>query len=242
MRKIFFWGLLPVVLPQAIYVRKKAPRFPAANGSTRGVFGTGKEFRLVAIGDSIIAGVGATTLSNALVGQTAEQLSYLLGCKIAWNAVGRIGADSKQVIEDLIPQLPRQSAEFMILSVGVNDATSLSRVPGWRENLVKILDALRSHSPRAIIAVAGIPPLKDFPLLPQPLRAWLGMRGEILDRTARDEIKRHENAIYMPLGFEVKPESFSADGFHPSEESYRALGEMMARGIAGRFKMIASKL
>lgn len=36
----------------------------------------------------------------------------------------------------------------------------------------------------AIVAVAGIPPLKSFPLLPQPLRALFGPRGKTFDRAA----------------------------------------------------------
>jgi lysophospholipase L1-like esterase len=34
---------------------------------------------------------------------------------------------------------------------------------------------------------------------------------------------------------------FSADGFHPSEESYQGFGEMIAQGIADNFKAIASE-
>ena len=82
MRSIIFWGLLPFILPQAIYVRKTAPRFAGAAGPRRGAAGTGKNYDLIAIGDSIIAGVGAKTLAKALVGQTAEKLFHV--GKIDW--------------------------------------------------------------------------------------------------------------------------------------------------------------
>ncbi len=241
MRSIIFWGLLPFILPQAIYVRKTAPRFSAAGGPNHGTAGSGKNYHLNAIGDSIIAGVGATTLKNALVGQTAEKLSHLLGCRITWDALGSIGAVSRQVIERLVPQLPEDQPDFIILSAGVNDATSLSSVAKWRQNLSRLLEALGSYAPNAIIAVAGIPPLKGFPILPQPMRALFGIRGEIFDKVARAEIARHENAIHVPLDFDPEPHMFSADGFHPSEESYQVFGEMMATGIAARLKAIESK-
>jgi lysophospholipase L1-like esterase len=239
MRSIIFWGLLPFILPQAIYVRKTAPRFSAAAGPRGGTAGSGKNYTLIAIGDSIIAGVGATTLAKALVGQTAEKLSCLLDCKITWQAIGRSGAVSNEVIERLVPQLPDKQPDFMVVSVGVNDATSLSSVARWRQNLAKLLKTLVDYAPAAIIAVAGIPPLRGFPVLPQPMRALFGIRGEIFDRVLQEEIARRKNAVHVPLDFEPEPHMFSADGFHPSEESYQGFGEMVAREIAAKFKAIA---
>lgn len=239
MRSFIFWGLLPFILPQAFYVRKTAPRFSGAAGPRTGVTGSGKNYNLIAIGDSIIAGVGATTLAKALVGQTAEKLSILLDCKITWEAIGSIGAISHQVIERLVPQLPQEQPDFMVLSVGVNDVTSLSSAAKWRQHLAKLLGALDAYAPAAIIAVAGIPPLKGFPILPQPMRALFGIRGETFDRVAREEILRHENTVHVPLDFEPEPHMFSADGFHPSEESYQEFGGMMAEGMAAKFKTVA---
>lgn len=238
MRSIIFWGFLPFILPQAIYLRKTAPRFTGAAGPRRGTAGTGKNYNLIAIGDSIIAGVGASTFAKALVGQTAQKLSLLLDCKITWEAIASIGAVSHQVIERLVPQLPEKQPDFMVVSVGVNDVTSLSSVARWRQNLARLLQALGAYAPAAIIAVAGIPPLRGFPILPQPMRALFGIRGETFDRVARVEISRHENAIHVPLDFEPEAHMFSADGFHPSEESYPEFGEMMATGIAEKFNAI----
>jgi lysophospholipase L1-like esterase len=241
MRSIIFWGLFPFILPQAIYIRKTTPRFSGAAGPHRGAAGSGKNYNLIAIGDSIIAGVGATTLAKALVGQTAEKLSLLLDCKITWEAIGSIGAVSHQVIEELVPRLPDKQPDFLVVSVGVNDATSLSSVTKWRQNLAKLLTVLGFYAPAAIIAVAGIPPLRGFPVLPQPMRALFGIRGETFESVARDEIRRHENAIHVPLDFDPEPYMFSADGFHPSEESYQEFGGMMATGIAARLNAIESK-
>ena len=239
MQSLLFWGLLPFILPQAIYVRKTAPRFSGAAGPLSGAVGSGKNHSLIAIGDSIIAGVGATTLAKALVGRTAEKLSFLLDCKITWEAIGAIGAVSQQIIERLVPQLPHKQPDFMVVSVGVNDVTSLSSVARWRQNLARLLKALSAYAPAAVIAVAGIPPLKGFPILPQPMRALFGIRGETFDRVARAEIGRHKNVIHVPLDFDPAPHMFSADGFHPSEESYQWFGEMMAQGITEKFKSVA---
>ena len=142
---------------------------------------------------------------------------------------------SHQVIERLVPQLPDRQPDFMVLSVGVNDTTSLSSVASWRQNLAKLLKVLDTYAPAAIIAAAGIPPLRGFPVLPQPMRALFGIRGETFDRVLQEEIARYQNAIHVPLDFDPEPHMFSADGFHPSEESYQEFGGMMAQGIAKKF-------
>lgn len=238
MKSILFWGLFPFLLPQAIYVRKTAPRFDAAGGPLHGTTGSGPPIRLIAIGDSIIAGVGVTLLSKALVAQTAEKLAKAIKRQVVWQALGKNGVDSRQVNDRLVPQLTDQKADIFLVSVGVNDITGLSTMARWRRNLSQLLKSLAHHSPNALIAVAGIPPLKGFPVLPQPLRALMGMRGAAFDKIARDQILQHPNALHVPLDFDPEPAQFSADGFHPSEESYRELGEMMASRIADRLKSV----
>ncbi len=235
-RNILFWGFFPFVMLQAIRLRKNAPRVSGATGPKVGTVGSGKPYELIAIGDSIISGVGASTLANALVGQIAKKLSEYLGCKINWAALGSIGARSNKVLKNLVPMLDDTIADFIVLSVGVNDATALASVSTWTRNLDSILRTLHHQSPNAIIAVAGIPPLRGFPLLPQPLRMLFGIRGETFDTACGRVVSRHPAAIHVPLDFEPYPEMFSPDGFHPSEEGYQEFGEMMARHIVDRFK------
>ncbi len=236
MNGILFWGSLLFLLPQAIYVRKTAPRFSPAGGPASGSAGTGKPLNLIAIGDSIIAGVGASRLTNALVGQTAEKLAKSLTCQVSWQALGFNGIDSSGVIDQLVPRLPDKKTDVFLVSVGVNDITGLSTLSRWERNLAAVLKSLTRHSPDALIAVAGIPPLRGFPVLPQPLRTLIGFRGEVFDRIARKQISQHPKALHVPLDFEPTPEQFSADGFHPSEASYREFGEMMANRIAERLR------
>ena len=237
-RNLLFWFLFPFVLPQAIRLRQNAPRFPGAGGPKEGSAGAGAPLKLLAVGDSIIAGVGATRLSRALVGQTAAQLADRLECRIDWTARGSIGADSNKVLHRLVPRLPGSDADIIILSVGVNDVTGLTPVARWKRNMGHLLAALHHHSPGAIIAVAGVPPLKGFPLLPQPLRALFGLRGKTFDNAARKMVSRYPRAVYVPLDFDPTPDKFSADGYHPSEASYKMFGRIMADRITPAVKPI----
>ena len=64
-RRALFWLLLPLMIPQALRVRRTAPRFAGASGEDAGVcdVAMGEEdaprLRLLAIRHYIIAGVGA---------------------------------------------------------------------------------------------------------------------------------------------------------------------------------------
>lgn len=228
MRSVLFWLLFPLVLPQALYVRSTAPRFSAAKGATVGAVGTGEPLRLLAIGDSIIAGVGARTLANALVGQTATALASLTQRRVSWQALGVSGYDSNKVLRHLVPKMPEQAFDCILLSVGVNDVTGLSTIAAWRTNLMRILERLGQHSPNATIAVIGLPPMDRFPLLPQPLRWLLGVRARSLDAVISEFAEMRDSAKHVVLNIEPQSDQFAADGYHPSEESYVEFGQRTA--------------
>jgi len=233
-RWMLFWTLLPLVLPQAIILRRNAPRLSGATGPTAGSFGSGKSINLLAIGDSIIAGVGAATIAEALPGQVAAELSRLLDCEVYWRAAGFIGATSSALMHRLVPPLPSESSDVIVLSVGVNDVTSLRTMRQWSTDLGCLLDDLRTHSPEALITLVGLPPLSSFPLLPQPLRAVMGIRARMFDDLARIEVSKRDNVVHVPLEIDPGPEKFSSDGFHPSPSSYRELGRQVASSIVWR--------
>ena len=231
LRSVLFWIVLPLLIPQALWLRKTAPRFPSANGPATGAIGEGEPRKLLAIGDSIIAGVGASTLSKALVGQTAAALAKSQQCQVHWQALGVSGYDSAKVLKHLVPQLPEDYVDYIIVSVGVNDITGLTTLFKWRRNYTSLLDHLHRHSPNARIVVAGMPPLHGFPLLPQPLRAVFGMRARSFEQVTRELVSERAFVQHVPVEFDPDPARFAGDGYHPSEESYQTYAESMAAGL-----------
>ena len=231
LRRLVFWGSIPFLIPQALYVRRTAPRFAGASGPDEGSTGEGSPMRLHAVGDSIIAGVGASDYSRALIGRTAEVLSRRLERTVDWSTRGRIGARSADLLAELIGRMEPGPADVVLVSVGVNDVTGLRRTTTWVRNLTSIIERLREHSPDAVIAFAGLPPLSGFPLLPQPLRSVIGLRGRVFDQAARDVVARHERVVHVPVDFETSADKFADDGFHPSEESYVDFGVAVADAV-----------
>jgi lysophospholipase L1-like esterase len=189
---------------------------------------TSRVRRLLGVGDSIIAGVGAAEQSEALVARSASHLASRLGESVAWTATGRSGADARRAVERLLPRLPAEPADFVLVSVGVNDCTGLSRLSDWQAQLRKLLAGLRDHSPEATILFLGLPPIKGFPVLPWPLRPVLGARAERLDAVLADTVMAGPGVRHLPLDFETTPERFSADGYHPNASSYDELAQAVA--------------
>jgi hypothetical protein len=68
MRSLLFWSALPFVLPQAMWVRARAPRFAGPAAAAEGLArpdaaaptDAAAPLRLVGLGDSLIEGVGVT--------------------------------------------------------------------------------------------------------------------------------------------------------------------------------------
>ena len=225
---------MPFLAPQALYVRGTAPRFAGAGGPTHGSTGRGESLQLLAIGDSIIAGVGASELSRALVGRTAEGLSNGLSRQVHWRAHGYVGANSTKLLQSHLPTIDDLKADVIITSIGINDVTSATTLPRWRDNLSSLFQRLAEHNRDVIVAFAGLPPLSGFPLLPQPLRSVLGLRARDFDDAAREVIAAHPQVVHVPVDFETTPDKFALDGYHPNETSYVTFGQGMAEKIVER--------
>ena len=86
-------------------------------------------------------------------------------------------------------------------------------------SIAELLDGLTSRWPKARVVFAGLPPMAQFPLPPQPLKFTLGQRATMLDRIAREVIRGFPNASHVPTRINPGVHEFSEDGFHPSAES-----------------------
>lgn len=236
MRGLAFWGRMALCLPQAMAVRARAPRLPAAPGPTSGTCpalqpGSGADaLRLLGIGDSIIAGVGATDSDSALVAELARHLALGLGRTVAWRALGRSGAGAR-VLHQVLAADDGPAADLVVVSAGVNDVIGLTPGRRWHRDLMTLADTLRRHSPGALVVLIGLPPLDRFPLLPPALARVLGGRARALDSLLAELAGQGERMLHVPIGPAVRPDLFCRDGFHPGDAGYRMLAGIVARAV-----------
>ncbi len=217
-RSTLFWLALPLMLPQALWLKRSAPRAPAAEGAREGSVGdsAGPPLRLLALGDSPLEGVGIARIEDTLPVRLAKLLCEAESLRVDWRIVAKNGATARSLCDRLLPKIEAQPFDLILVSVGVNDVTGLTRGRDFTEALDALLSALLVHSPQAQLVLLGVPPMQAFPLLKQPLRAWLGGRSGRLEALGIAIAQRH-GALHSPIQIVPAPELFARDGFHPSE-------------------------
>ena len=230
-KSIVFWTFFPFVIPQALKVKKSAPRFADAIGGDEGVFGKGESVKVLGIGDSIIAGVGTSHISKSWLGQTCKYLNDQMNTKIKWQKFSETGAKLAKINQSLLSRINNSSYDIILISVGVNDVTGLTHLSKWKAQLHFMLTTLKQQSPDSLIAISGIPPMHVFPLLPQPLRFLLGLRAKLFDEAIHKVVKEYEKVIHIPIEIDLNPKNFSDDGYHPSEYGCQKWGEDTAQLI-----------
>ncbi len=169
----------------------------------------------MAVGDSIVAGVGIGHIDEALPAQYARALAERFAARVRWEALDLNGADCGQLIANVLPRLPGDPVEYVLISVGVNDVTRLTSTRAWARNLLVLLAALRAHSPQATIVLAGVPPMRRFPALPWLLRQLFGHRAERLDQVGAQVARQLPGVHHFPTPVPDDPAAFAADGYHP---------------------------
>jgi lysophospholipase L1-like esterase len=248
MRSLLFWSALPFVLPQAMWVRLRAPRFAGPAAAAEGLAwpgavapaDAGAPLRLVGLGDSLIEGVGVTRAEDCLTACCAREFADASGRAVAWQTVGRSGATSAGVLHKLAARLPSEPVDFFLVSVGVNDVTALRRRHEWRAHLDALVTRLARHSPDALAVFLGLPPLQRFPVLPSPLAQVLGLRARQFDDALGESLDAHPRTRHLRFDFEARPEDFAPDGFHPSGESYARIAREIAVRHAAEIAAAAS--
>lgn len=231
-RSLLFWSALPLIVAQGLWLRRRAYRAPPAQGEPHGVEGEGPPLRLLALGDSIIAGVGIEKAADALPAAFARTLASRWRRRVEWTACGRNGADVAAT-RRMLQRLPPSPAppDLILLSIGVNDTTGLISRRRFVQELDALYRALRERSPGALLLHAGLPPLQAFPLLPSPLRQLLGLRASQLDALIPDALQRVAPAVHLPFNQLPSPTQFAADGFHPDAEACASWADSLVTRI-----------
>lgn len=224
--------LAPLVVPQAIWTRRRALRLPVAAGPLCGVAGAGLQgapLRLLVLGESTVVGVGVNELQAALVGQLAEALALELERPVAWQACGENGITAAQARERLLPQVLEQSFDLALLVFGVNDTTHLTSLPRWSFALGGMAEALAARG--AQVAFSSVPPLQHFSALPWLLRRLLGLRAGLLDARLRT-LASALGAGHHSVALKFSAAYLARDGYHPSSLGYRVWAQGLALSLA----------
>lgn len=223
----------PMLWVQGRVTRWKVGLLPDAAGPTEGrTDGDGDAARLLVIGESTVAGLGARTHEKALAGQFAQRLAEHIGRPVEWHVVGRNGVTARRVIDELMPLVPDIDFDHILVGIGGNDVMRGSSPRVWRRDMTELLGMLRVRHPRSVIFVSNCPMIVMSPVIPQPAKTVLWRLSQMHNENIIEFTRPMQRVMYYPQPPDITLDGFFADGIHPSEQGYADWAAAMMRCFA----------
>ena len=223
-------SLLPFLMAQGGWARWRAGKLPEPPGPRNGVSGAGTGLSLLLCGDSSAAGVGAPTQEQALMGQLVAALQGEF--RLRWRLEAKSGATTAGTIARLKNASPERF-DVAVVALGVNDITGGLSLKRLLRRRARLYGLLRDRFGAGHIIASGLPPVGNFPVLPQPLRWVLGRQTERYDAALQAQAETL-GVEYVPFTIPYRRALMASDGFHPAPEAYRLWARMLVRHIRAR--------
>ena len=204
--------------------------------------GTGQPLEMVMLGDSTVAGLGAETVEDSLVLQTAQRAAEAAGRPVHARGLGVSGARTADVRDEQLPQVD-SDVDVIVIVIGSNDATHLTPFWSFDELTASMFAAARERAPDAAIVLGGIPLFGEARALDEPLRSVVDGYASVLRGVQRRTAEDTPGVTFVNIAVEASPrfvgvpDAMSRDGFHPAATGYGfwadALGPAVAEAAGG---------
>jgi lysophospholipase L1-like esterase len=223
--QLFPW--LPFLVYQAKKVRKSSPKLPSQSALL--TLGQGEK-HVVLLGESTVAGVGASSESTTLAGN----FSRIFGETYQIETIGKKGLRVKEAFSLYLRHKKSRSkkSEGIILFLGANDCFLLTSPQVFKKELKSLIQQIRVDTNAEWIYLAAIPPVHLFPAFSEQMRSFLSKQRAYLQREMEDIASNEPKVIYHPIPMDLQPEFFSADGVHPSDLGYQKIAELAIEKMA----------
>jgi lysophospholipase L1-like esterase len=192
------------------------------------VQGRGTAIRVLAIGESTVAGVGLSHGDETVAATTARALARQTRRPVAWHGHGLSGATVSEAAERLLPHIAAEPADLLIIAFGVNDTLAYRSPSDFADDLAALVTVARARIGDAAVVITGVAPLACFPALPWPLRTILNWRSAALQEAAEGLADRFPRLVVERFTEPLGPHLFAVDGFHPNTEAHALWGEEIA--------------
>jgi lysophospholipase L1-like esterase len=246
---IISFPLLPIMYFQGKNIRKNVPRLPEAR-NPKGYIKTSAEktLKIIAIGESTIAGVGVDFHENGFIGSLAKEISEKTNSAILWRVYAKSGYTARMVRKKIIPKIEDSNADIIVIGLGGNDAFKLNSPDIWMYNINLIIKNLKRKFPKTPIYFTNMPPIKEFPAFTYIIKFVIGNLVEILGKRLDRKVSIKKNVHFNNeiIEFKVWKEryqiesdatAFFSDGVHPSKLTYQIWGKDMATFILNTKKI-----
>ena len=235
--------LFPIILRQGKSVKANTLRLPEASGprdsevtnqaSSLNSTATLNKKSLLHVGESTVAGVGVVDFQQGL---TAHVIRYLTApdSSWVWQAMGQNGATIAELTKQLKTKVLKNDPNVILLTMGVNDTTAMTRRGSWVKNLKHCINTIEqrrlnveSEGAPVNVCFTQVPPMHLFPALPFPLNLFLGLRAWQLDNSLR-QLCVQQDWTHLKIEMPLEKEWMATDGYHPNAEGYKRWAEKIA--------------
>jgi lysophospholipase L1-like esterase len=235
--------LLPLLYFQGKKIKKTIPQLPEATGA-EGICEvySNQTFQLITVGESTIAGVGASTHENGFTGTLAKTISEQLATTTSWKVYAKSGYTAKRVKEEIIQNINEKSIDLIVIGLGGNDSFKLHTPKQWNKDIRELIQNIKIKYPETTIFFINMPPIKEFPAFTSTIKFVMGNLvlhfGKELEKVVNDFEHVHYysktiifNDYIESINLDLTTADFFSDGVHPSELAYQIWAKDVANYI-----------
>jgi len=195
------------------------------------VFGEGEELRLIAAGDSVTLGTGASSVTSTYAYKVGEFFGK--EHKVTYRNIATSGAKTKDFIEKQLPEIITFEPDIVLITIGGNDVLRNKSKEKIIENYKKIIEELVNNT-SATIYIASMPNFREV----KPIPAWyvriihkktLEINTE-LDGLGSARVKIIDSHSKWANITDIES-TFAGDGFHASDHGYTFWTEAFLKRI-----------
>ena len=199
----------------------------------------GQPVHYVALGDSTVAGIGASSPEKHYVGVMYARLREVYPQARLTN-LGVSGATSADVVRGQLRRAVELRPQLVTLSIGPNDITQGKDAKQYEQNIETIFRTLARET-EATVVVNLLPDMAIAPRFTADQKAAVGRQAQLFNDVLRRQGERYGVELvdlYTASQRETPqhPEWLSGDAYHPSDAGYARWAEIMWEGVAARLE------
>ena len=192
------------------------------------------QYSYVALGDSLTAGVGASTSSEAFPNLLLEKLATKNGPTQLLN-LAVPGATTKDVLDGQIKTAIDFKPDLITLLIGINDMHNHVSISDFQENYENILNQLTGQFPKPKVIVINLPFIGSNLLLP-PYGLYFDNQTQKYNKVIKSLADKYQ-VTYFDLYSQTKDQFkkdknlYSQDLFHPSGAGYKVWSDLLTPSL-----------
>ncbi|PRY86951.1 lysophospholipase L1-like esterase [Mongoliibacter ruber] len=216
---------LPLLYFEGKKLRKKIIRLSPVS-EYLSLPGDTNEKSILVIGESTVAGVGASEASQSI----GAHLYHHTGEKSALLNLGKNGLKASRLRSLLLHGLDKEKKVFdvVVILIGANDCFKFTPPHKFRKAIKEFVDMLETQIGTTKIILPEIPPVHQFPAIPGLLQFFLGWHRKLLAAELKLLAKSNTKINLLELKHDFEPDFYAKDGIHPSDIGYNHMAKKIS--------------